>query len=80
MATEIGMTEDDDREARIGREFDELLLACENLEHKDLRRWMQDTGYLLPTERAELVRRSNEEIIALLRPSEVREAYPPQTS
>lgn len=80
MAAENGLTHDEDRQYRMARELDELLLAVESLDTPDLKAWMQDAGYLLPTERNEMVRRSNDQLLELAALQQGRGSYPLQTS
>lgn len=80
MATENGMPEDQERQLRLNREMDELLLAVDNMDTNELRQWMLDQGYLLPTERNEMVRRNNDQLLELAGLQQGRGSYMLQTS
>lgn len=80
MAAENGLTDEQDRQRRINRDLDELVLAVENCSIDQLREWMQDQGYLLPTERNEMVQRSNNQLLELTELRQGRGTYPLQTS
>lgn len=80
MAAENGLTDEQDREHRMARDLDELVLAVENCSIDQLREWMADQGYLLPTERNEMIQRNNNQLLELTQLRQGRGTYPLQTS